>query len=72
MGEVLAERQLSQVDAARFCETDQPTLSKVLAGRKQSASAEKLICWLMALGWDVEIRLKAASGNGKPTVFFDE
>lgn len=68
----LAERQLSQVDAARVCETDQPTLSKVLKGRKQNATAEKLLCWLMALGWDVEIRLKRSSQTGKPTVIFDE
>ncbi|MBY5701206.1 XRE family transcriptional regulator [Rhizobium leguminosarum] len=72
MAEALAERQLSQVDAARMCDTDQPTLSKILAGRKQSASVEKLLCWLMALGWDVEIHLKRAAAAGKPAVMFDE
>ncbi|NKJ82569.1 XRE family transcriptional regulator [Rhizobium leguminosarum] len=72
IAEALAERQLSQVDAARMCDTDQPTLSKILAGRKQNASSEKLLCWLMALGWDVEIRLKRSAGVGKPGVMLDE
>ncbi|PON08469.1 hypothetical protein ATY29_05590 [Rhizobium hidalgonense] len=72
IAEALAERQLSQVDAARMCDTDQPTLSKILAGRKQNASSEKLLCWLMALGWDVEIRLKRTAGVGKPGVMLDE
>ena len=68
----IAERQLSQVDAARVCETDQPTLSKVLSGQNHSASTERLLCWLMALGWDVEIRLKRSAQPGKPTVILDE
>lgn len=72
IAEALAEKQLSQVDAARMCDTDQPTLSKILAGRKQNASSEKLLCWLMALGWDVEIRLKRSAGVGKPGVVLDE
>ena len=72
MAEALAERQLSQVNAARMCDTDQPTLSKILAGRKQNASSEKLLCWLMALGWDVEIHLKRAAATGKPSVIFNE
>lgn len=72
MAEALAERQLSQVNAARMCDTDQPTLSKILAGRKQNASSEKLLCWLMALGWDVEIHLKQAARTGRPSVMFNE
>ncbi len=72
IAEALAEKQLSQVDAARMCDTDQPTLSKILAGRKQTASSEKLLCWLMALGWDVEIRLKRSAGVGRPWVILDE
>ncbi len=55
-----------------MCDTDQPTLSKILAGRKQNASSEKLLCWLMALGWDVEIRLKRSADVGRPEVMLDE
>lgn len=72
IAEALAERQLSQVDAARMCDTDQPTLSKILAGKNQNASSEKLLCWLMALGWDVEIRLKRSADVGRPGVMLDE
>lgn len=72
IAEAIAEKQLSQVDAARMCDTDQPTLSKILAGRKQNASSEKLLCWLMALGWDVEICLRRSAGAGRPVVVFDE
>jgi predicted XRE-type DNA-binding protein len=48
-------RQLNQVQAARLCRTDQPTLSKVLRGRTASVTLDKLLNWLALLGCSVEI-----------------
>ena len=53
----LAERNISQVQAARICRTDQPTLSKILRGRTESVSLDKLLRWLLALGHPIELRI---------------
>ena len=53
----IERRKLTQVDAARLCRTDQPTLSKVLRGRMESVTIDKLTAWLTALGRTVEIRV---------------
>jgi predicted XRE-type DNA-binding protein len=65
----MAIRNLSQVRTARLLRTDQPTLSKVLRGRSESVSLDKLVAWLLALGRSVEIRIDHTelSGEGKFT-----
>jgi predicted XRE-type DNA-binding protein len=50
-------RKLTQAEAASLCGTDQPTLSKVLRGRMESVTIDKLAHWLAALGRNVEIRI---------------
>jgi predicted XRE-type DNA-binding protein len=57
IAEAMAVRGLSQVQAARLCQTDQPTLSKVLRRRTTSVSLDKLVAWLLLLGRSVEIRV---------------
>src|SRR5689334_3029713 len=57
IGDAMTVRRLSQVQAARICRTDQPTLSKVLRGRTDSVSLDKLLEWLLLLGRSVEIRV---------------
>lgn len=59
----IARRKLTQVDAARLCRTDQPTLSKVLRGRMDSVTIDKLTAWLTALGRTVEIRVLPGVGK---------
>ena len=54
---VLRERGLNQVSAARLLQTDQPTLSKMLRGRTDSVSLDKLMEWLLVLGRSVEIHV---------------
>lgn len=49
-------RALSQAQAAEICGTDQPTISKVLRGRTESVTLDKLCAWALALGCTVEIR----------------
>ena len=52
-------RKLTQKAAANLCGTDQPTLSKVLRGRMESVTIDRLAAWLAALGRTVEIRVRA-------------
>jgi predicted XRE-type DNA-binding protein len=58
--DAMQEHQLTQQEAARLCHTDQPTLSKVLRGRMESATIDRLAHWLNALGRDVEITVRTA------------
>jgi predicted XRE-type DNA-binding protein len=58
IGDTIKERDLTQRTAAELCGTDQPTLSKVLRGRMESVTIDKLAGWLNALGRTVEIRVR--------------
>lgn len=59
--DTVARRKLTQQEAAQLCGTDQPTLSKVLRGRMDSVTIDRLASWLTALGRDVEIIVKPAT-----------
>ncbi|MCK6451312.1 MAG: helix-turn-helix domain-containing protein [Alphaproteobacteria bacterium] len=63
--ETIRRRRLTQSEAAKLCETDQPTLSKVLRGRMESVTIDRLAAWLNALGRTVEIRVHRRVA-GKP------
>lgn len=58
--DTIEQRKLAQQEAARLCRTDQPTLSKVLRGRMESVTIDRLASWLNALGRDVEIIVKSS------------
>ena len=58
ISETIKRRRLTQIEAARLCETDQPTLSKVLRGRMESVTIDRLAAWLKRLGRTVEIRVR--------------
>lgn len=58
ISETIKHRGLTQHAAARLCHTDQPTLSKVLRGRMESVTIDRLAAWLTALGRTVEIRVR--------------
>nr|WP_294523487.1 XRE family transcriptional regulator [uncultured Rhodopila sp.] len=45
IGDTIKERSLTQQEAAQPCGTDQPTLSKVLRGRMESVTVDKLTVW---------------------------
>lgn len=64
----ITDRDLSQVQAAKICRTDQPTLSKVLRGRTDSVSLDKLLGWLVALGRPVELRVGGPNPNNSATL----
>ena len=56
--DTIEQRKLTHQEAARLCGTDQPTFSKVLRGRMESVTIDRLASWLNALGRDVEIIVK--------------
>jgi len=65
ISDTIRERELTQQEAARLCGTDQPTLSKVLRGRMESITIDKLAAWLNALGRTVEIHVRPYDRKAK-------
>lgn len=65
ISDTIARRKLTQVRAAKICETDQPTLSKVLRGRMESVTIDRLAAWLTALGRTVEIHVRPYNPRAK-------
>jgi predicted XRE-type DNA-binding protein len=57
--------KLTQKKAAAVVGTDQPTLSKVLRGRMQSVTIDRLTAWLTALGRTVEIHVRPYDARKK-------
>ena len=57
--QVIKRRRLTQVEAARVIEVDQPKISALLNGRLANFSSDRLMRFLNALGQDVEIVVKA-------------
>ena len=45
IGDTIRARKLTQQEAARLCGTDQPTLSKVLRGRMESVTIDRLTAY---------------------------
>lgn len=60
LADTLSSRKLSQIDAARICAADQPTISKVLRGVNVGVTVDKLFCWLAALGCNIEVHVNKA------------
>jgi predicted XRE-type DNA-binding protein len=65
IGQTIEQRNLTQKDAAKICSTDQPTLSKVLRGRMESVTIDRLAAWLTALGRTVEIHVRPYDARAK-------
>jgi predicted XRE-type DNA-binding protein len=63
--ETIGQRKLTQMKAAALCGTDQPTLSKVLRGRMESVTIDRLASWLTALGRTVEIRVRPYNARSR-------
>lgn len=65
ISELIAERQLTQIEAAEVLGIDQPKVSALMRGKLSGFSTERLFRFLNALGNNVEIRIVA---NSKPNV----
>lgn len=62
---LIAERELTQVAAAKLTGMKQPDLSKLLRGQFRLVSVEKLMRMLTAFDQDVEITLKPHRKRGE-------
>ncbi len=58
--ELLAERKLTQVRAAKLLGVDQPKVSALMGGKLDGFSTERLFRFLNALGQDVEVVVRPA------------
>jgi predicted XRE-type DNA-binding protein len=65
IADTIKERELTQDEAAQLCGTDQRTLSKVLRGRMESVTIDKLAAWLNGLGRTVEIHVRPYDRKAK-------
>jgi predicted XRE-type DNA-binding protein len=63
--DTIKQRELTQKKAAELCGTDQPTLSKVLRGRMESVTIDRLAAWLTGLGRTVEIHVRPYNARAK-------
>jgi predicted XRE-type DNA-binding protein len=61
----IQEKGLTQEQAAQLCGTDQPTLSKVLRGRLESVTIDRLTRWIVALGGRVRITVEQPTGSAQ-------
>jgi predicted XRE-type DNA-binding protein len=61
---IIAERKLTQVQAAKLLGIDQPKVSALLKGKLDGFSIDRLFRCLNALGRDVEILIRPAKQSG--------
>ena len=64
IAEILRRRRLTQVQAAALLGVDQPKVSALIRGRISGYSIERLLRFLLRLGADVSITVKARSSSG--------
>jgi predicted XRE-type DNA-binding protein len=63
--DIIAERKLTQVRAAKLLGIDQPKVSALLRGKLDGFSTDRLFRFLNALGRDVEIVIRPAKHSHK-------
>lgn len=61
--QLMKQRRLRQVEAARLFGVRQPDVSKMLRGDFRQFSVERLLRFLVALGQDIEIVVKPHRGT---------
>jgi predicted XRE-type DNA-binding protein len=65
IADILAERKLTQIQAAKILGIDQPKVSALLRGKFDGFSTDRLFRFLNALGRDVEIVIRPAKQDEK-------
>ena len=61
--DLIAERKLTQVKAAKLLQLDQPKVSALVRGRVEGYSIDRLFRFLNALGQRVEIRVRPGASS---------
>ncbi len=63
---VMTKRRLTQVKAAEIMKISQPDLSKLLSGRTQGFSIDRLLGMIMAVGVSPRISFEVPTKFGRP------
>lgn len=63
IGDIIAARGLTQVQAGELMRMDQPRVSALLTGKIAKFSTDRLLRALSDLGQDVELRITPAQGS---------
>ena len=58
--DIIRVRRLTQVQAAKLLNVDQPKISALSRGRLSDFSIDRLLRFLMLLGQDIEIKVKSS------------
>lgn len=61
IGQIIHKRELTQVQAAAKMGIKQPDVSKLLRGRFEGFSLQRLMLFIQHLGLDIEIKVKKPS-----------
>ena len=64
IADAIAERELTQKQAAELLGLDQPKISALTRGKLSGFTLERLLRFLNDLNYDVEIKLTPAQGQG--------
>ena len=67
---IIAERQLTQMDAAQLLGTTQPKVSDLTQGKLAGFSLERLVRFLNALDRDVQIQITAKPSTRQHAIFW--
>lgn len=68
IAQTVVDRKLIPVQAAKIGRRDQFTLSKVILGRIDSVSLNKLMRWFLALGQRIELRIGHCGSDESATL----
>ena len=67
---IIKARKLTQKEAAKIMKTDQPHVSDILRGKLSRFTIDRLLRFLLALGRDVEIKIKKPTTKKRPPRIF--
>ena len=65
ISKIIAQKNITQVEAAQLLGIDQPKISALLKGKLSGFSTERFFRFLNALGCDVEIVVKNKKSNSE-------
>ena len=66
ISEIIQEKDLTQQQAAELMNIDQPKVSKIIRGLLSEFSIERLLKFVLALGFDIEITPKLHKAKSTP------
>lgn len=74
LGKTIRDSRMTQLFAAQILHSDQAKISTIARGDVRGVSLEKLLRFLVLLGWDADIRLtrRPAGRDGKIEITFKE